>query len=346
MRWLLLTVPLACAALGGIVLLARRLARGLRDAVLVRVPVVAEQEVELAAGPWVLHVETPLFSRRMRGLRFGLLERSMHREVRLGRVWIHQRPGGLRRVSLAVRRFTITLPGPHLLRTDGLRAGTDYTDCALLVARPSGALLVGHTLGMLALGWVAVASIVASIVAVGGPDLAGWRVAEGPPVELPGDVAREGGRTLRVGDAPTMAWRQTYWAAQRLWVAVPGTWEVRMSNDRELDLRERGRPAPYLVVTVMPVDLGLTPEALLAVHLRSAAEQLASGEIDGYAVRTLGTVTGVAWTSDRAERIAWIGVRRIGDREALITLLLGAPAGDFARSEPALGAILASVRFE
>ncbi len=199
---------------------------------------------------------------------------------------------------------------------------------------------------MLALGWVAVASVVASIVAVHGLGPAGHPADEGPIAALPGDVAREGGRALRVGEAPAGGWRETYWAAQRLWLTVPGTWQVRTSNDRELDLRERGRPAPYVVVTVMPVDLGLAPEALLAVHLRSAAEQLASGEIDGYAVRALGTVTGVAWTSDRAERIAWIGVRRVGDRESMITLLLGAPAGNFARSEPALGAILASVRFE
>ncbi len=346
MRWLLLTVPLACAALAGIVLLARRLARGLRDAVVARIPVVAEQEIDLAAGRWVLHTETPLFSGRMRRLRFGLLERSTHRQVPLDRVWIRQRTGGLHRVSLAVRRFTIALPGPHLLRTDGLRDGADYADCALLVARPSWGLLVGHTLGMLALGWVAVASVVASIVAVHGLGPAGHPADEGPIAALPGDVAREGGRALRVGEAPAGGWRETYWAAQRLWLTVPGTWQVRTSNDRELDLRERGRPAPYVVVTVMPVDLGLAPEALLAVHLRSAAEQLASGEIDGYAVRALGTVTGVAWTSDRAERIAWIGVRRVGDRESMITLLLGAPAGNFARSEPALGAILASVRFE
>ncbi len=163
--WLLATVP---GAIIGAVLLAgaiRGLVRALRVETLARLRVVAEQPFTLPApGPVVLHVEGPLGTTKFAALDFTVIgpdgaARPTHAIVfRRNSTTL----GGT--TQLALRRFDGSSAGSHALRIGGIDPGTDYDGCAILLTRPTGALLPLWIAGTVAGALLLLGGLVGSIL--------------------------------------------------------------------------------------------------------------------------------------------------------------------------------------
>jgi hypothetical protein len=116
-----------------------------------------------------------------------------------------------------------------------------------------------------------------------------------------------------------------------------------------LEVRSEGPPAAYFLGHVTPPLGGVAAEQLSAIHRRTAADDLATDVIDGWADLRLGALPGVL-TIERRDGddrlITWLGARSTPMGAVTVTLLLGVADGGFDAAEPVLGAILHSVRFE
>ena len=169
--WLLVTVPVAGAAVGLLIATARRLVRAVRRAVVARVPVRAEQPVAFAeSGAFTLSVEARRWARELRGLTFALVDARDGARVPLRPVVLRAEVASWSRVRREVARFALDAPGTYVLAVGGAAreeaAGRD--GLAVVFARPVGAAIVGHVLALVGLGFVLIAALVGTGVVVAG----------------------------------------------------------------------------------------------------------------------------------------------------------------------------------
>ena len=133
----------------------RRLVAVVRSSILVRVPVLAEQDVTLAqAGTVVLCIEAPHFGTQFAGVDFAMRD-SAGRDVPSAPIVFRAKVSGFSRVRLSVRSFDIARPGRYRLVANGIAPGRDMSEAAVVLTRPFvGAMvlwILGTTLGGMAL---------------------------------------------------------------------------------------------------------------------------------------------------------------------------------------------------
>jgi hypothetical protein len=162
----------AGALLGATLLvwLVVRLVRLVRRAFVARVPLAAAQEVSFdAPGAFVLAGEGPRLTRAFRALEFSLAEASSGQAVVLGAVWLPTQTSGARSVRLSLRRFRLERAGRYLLRVEGLGPGAgDDPRLAIVFARPFGAALPLHIVGIIAAAFLTIGGIVLTALLAGG----------------------------------------------------------------------------------------------------------------------------------------------------------------------------------
>lgn len=330
------------------VLMLVRLVQIARQDELGRAPIVAEQDVQLAeAGRAELAVEGPLFTTRLRGLTFELIERATGAAVALERLWFRTTSGGFGRTRLSLHRLEVPVSGTYRLRIGGVVPDADYARCAVVFVRPRAAGIALTIVGLLAAigltgGSLAVAG--ALLARDPTPELPSV-VVETPPTLPP--VVASGGRALAAEPVRLSAAQEIIWPPLEIRVRAPRDWVVRKLTAGELDLRDPTTPSTFVVGHASPMPAGPAANEYLEAQVEHARQQLAAGQIEGYATKPLNGVPGVVTVARRlgGETIAtWTGFLPIEGSTISVTFLLGAAATDFARDEGLLGAILESIR--
>ncbi|MCC6272245.1 MAG: hypothetical protein IT572_02155 [Deltaproteobacteria bacterium] len=166
-------------------------------------------------------------------------------------------------------------------------------------------------------------------------------VAAGPPAS--------GGQALKADRGAVAAWTPVAWPDQAIRLEVPADWQQLELAKRSLEFRPKDRKAYFhgnLVYFDQKIPFGPIMEALLT----KAAAQLKREEILGYARKDIGPAQGILQLERRSDgqtTAVWNGYFDTPEFGTVsVTLLLGAPTPeDFQRYEPALGAILDSIRF-
>jgi hypothetical protein len=163
--WLLATVPGALAGAVLLVVAIRGLVRALRVETLARLRVVTEQPFTLAApGPVVLNVEGPLGTTKFAALDFTVI--APDGGTLPTHLIVFRRNsttlGGT--TQLALRRFDASAAGSYVLRIGGFAPDTDYGGCAILLTRPTGALLPLWIVGTVAGALLLLGGLVGSIL--------------------------------------------------------------------------------------------------------------------------------------------------------------------------------------
>jgi hypothetical protein len=143
-----------------------------KEARLLDVPLVARQEVRLGgAGPVVLEMEGPVFTRPFAGLEFELVGPDGVPVPRRS-VLFRMSRSGFTRGTLELRSFDVAVPGPHLLRVDGLSGDRPRdAECRLILKRPNRAASVAWVVGIVLSGGLAIASLVLTILRLSGATL-------------------------------------------------------------------------------------------------------------------------------------------------------------------------------
>jgi len=152
------TGALALIAMAGAALLAwsiLRLVAVVRSSILVRVPVLAAQDVSLAeAGTIVLCIEAPHFGTQFAGVDFAMQD-SAGRDVPSAPIVFRAKVSGFSRVRLSVRSFDVPRAGRYRLLARGIDSARDMSDAAIVLTRPfASAMLLwilGITFGAIAL---------------------------------------------------------------------------------------------------------------------------------------------------------------------------------------------------
>lgn len=161
-RWL---PPLAGGA--GLAMLAfsiHGLLRLVRTPALARVPLGAEQEVDLdVSGPILLSVEGPLLSTLFRGT-FTLHDRLSREDVPLSSVVLRTRTTGFGWARLVIARFVLDRPRHLTLVTGGVPPGTEAARHTVVFTRPLGAKLPAYVLGCIVSAMLLVGGLVFTIL--------------------------------------------------------------------------------------------------------------------------------------------------------------------------------------
>ena len=152
--------PLMCIAALALGLLIRSEVRLVREAKILSVPLVAEQDVDfLEAGRMVLCMEGPRFSRRFAGLDYELTTDGAPVEGRTA--WFHARTTGVSRARMELRVYEIPHPGRYVLWVRGLGAAQARdAEHQFVFTRPHLAQSVGYIIGMIVSFGVFIASLV------------------------------------------------------------------------------------------------------------------------------------------------------------------------------------------
>jgi hypothetical protein len=141
----------AVAALLGAGLLAfaiRRTLRIVRESVLARVPVRAEQDVDFAEpGRIVLCIEQPRFETAFWRARYALRDAG-GREVPSTLILFRTSVSGLSKVRLSLRSFDLPRAGRYRFVLGGIAPGHDVSQCAVVFTRPHAMQLVLAILGI------------------------------------------------------------------------------------------------------------------------------------------------------------------------------------------------------
>ena len=162
--WLLLTIPVAFAALALLSWTIASLLRTVRSSVIATMPLVAEQRVEInSSGDFAINIESPLLTRRPINLRFtlsGVDSSDAHRHVSDSRA--NRRDVDVRARAWSSTPSRSSSAGAYHLRIDGLDPGTDYSRDAILITRQFRGALVLHVLALIACGVALIGSLVVS----------------------------------------------------------------------------------------------------------------------------------------------------------------------------------------
>jgi hypothetical protein len=171
--WLLLTIPVALAALALLSLIAFSLLRTVRGSVIASMPIRAEQQVTInSSGAFALNLEGPTLTARPANLRFTLSGAEPGTHIALRPILFRTDVSSMSRSRLELYSFTIPSPGAYTLRVDGIDPATDYTHKAILITRQYRAALVLHVLALVALGAALIGSLVVSGLVLSGKSLA------------------------------------------------------------------------------------------------------------------------------------------------------------------------------
>ena len=171
--WLLLTIPVALAALALLSLSASSLLRTVRGSVIASAPIRAEQQIMITgSGAFALNLEGPVFSSRPSNLRFALSTLPSDTPLALDPIAFRTDVSSMSRSRIELYSFRISSPGAYTLRVGGLDASADYSDHAILITRPYRVALVLHVLALVALGITLIGAIVISGLVLSGKSLA------------------------------------------------------------------------------------------------------------------------------------------------------------------------------
>ena len=142
--------PLMCIAALALALFIRSEVRLVKEAKVLSVPLVAEQNIEFPeAGRVVLCMEGPRFSRRFAGLDYELSTDS-GAPVEGRTAWFHARTTGVSRARMELRVYEIPHPGRFVLRVRGLGAAQERdVEHRLVFTRPHLAQAVGYIICMI-----------------------------------------------------------------------------------------------------------------------------------------------------------------------------------------------------
>lgn len=153
--------PLMCIAALALGLFIRSEVRLVKEAKILSVPLVAEQDVEFPeAGRVVLCVEGPRFSTRFARLDYELSTDS-GAPVEGRTAWFHATTTGVKWARVEVRVYEIPHRGRYVLRVQRLGAAQERDAAHRLVfMRPHLAQTVGYIIGMIVSFGVFVTSLV------------------------------------------------------------------------------------------------------------------------------------------------------------------------------------------
>lgn len=180
--WLLLTIPVALAALALLSLTALSLLRTVRGSVIASVPIREEQQVTInSGGSFALNLEGPVFTSRPANLRFALSGAEPGTEIALNPILFRTDVSSMSRSRVELYSFAIPSPGDYTLRVEGIDPSTDYSNLAILITRQYRAALVLHVLALVALGAALTGSLVVSGLVLGGKSF----VPESPNASAP-----------------------------------------------------------------------------------------------------------------------------------------------------------------
>ena len=168
--WLLLTAPACVAGIGLIVASVLFLLRIIRVPEFARLPLVAEQDVDLEdAGPLMFVIDKPRFSNVQASTfkPFALavsLENAAGRVVNADKTLMPMTVQGISRTRFDVASLSSIEPGRYRLRVTGLAADVDGTDSFLVIARPVEKWkMVAAILGIIASSALALGGLIGSL---------------------------------------------------------------------------------------------------------------------------------------------------------------------------------------
>ena len=161
--WLLLSVPLLAAAAIGLALTIRRLVALSRRSVLLSVPVIREQQVELPVGGTLsLNIEGQ-FLDSLGNLTYALFDENGS-SVRLSSIVGRARTSSFTRARLELLAFHLAAPARLTLRISGFDPDRDYSRNRVVFTRRMTGRLVAHILVLVTLALVTVGSVVLTVL--------------------------------------------------------------------------------------------------------------------------------------------------------------------------------------
>lgn len=163
--WIAVSAPVFLLAVGLLIRIARSLIRTTRGSIVASLPLRERQVVALpSAGDFDLYVEGKRFSCDFAGLDFALAD-ATGADVPLQGSLVRTQVSSGSRVRLKVRSLRAPGAGDFTLAVTGIQPEQDPEN-RLVVARPFGAALVAHILGLIAVGLLVIASLGATIALV------------------------------------------------------------------------------------------------------------------------------------------------------------------------------------
>jgi hypothetical protein len=156
-----ISVPVFILSAAALVYLIKDVIKVMREAHLISVPLVEEQEVEFTEpGRVVLCVEGPLFTTQFARLSYRLIG-SDGRPVESRRSWFRSRSSGLSKVRMELEYYRITSPGSHGLQIQGLRPGEEPgADNRIVFMRPHLARSLVRVVGIVLASVLLIGSLV------------------------------------------------------------------------------------------------------------------------------------------------------------------------------------------
>jgi hypothetical protein len=171
--WLLLTIPVALAALALLAYTVSSLLRTVRGSVVASAPIRAEQQVTMnGSGDFALNLEGPVFTARPANLRFALSSSQTGTPIALSPIAFRTDVSSMSRSRVELYAFTIPSPGAYTMRVEGIDPSVDYANHAILITRQYRGALVLHVLALVALGAALIGSIVISGLVLSGKSFA------------------------------------------------------------------------------------------------------------------------------------------------------------------------------
>ncbi len=155
-----ISVPLFVISVALLAYFILSVIRVVRQAHLLSVPVIEQQEIEfIEAGRVVLCTQGPLLSFRFAKLDYELTGDGIPIEGRT--TWFHAKTSGFSWVRMEVKSYRIPRPGRYILRIKGLEPGsTADSNHRIVFMRPHLARSIGYVIGIVLTGLLFIGSIV------------------------------------------------------------------------------------------------------------------------------------------------------------------------------------------
>jgi hypothetical protein len=167
--WLLLTIPVALAALALLAWTVSSLLRTVRGSVIATMPIRAEQRVDInSSGDFALNIESPLLTRRPTNLAFALSRVDSDARIALYPILLQTDVTSMTRSRMELYSFTLPSAGTYKVHIDGIDPASDYSRDAILITRQFRGALVLHVLALIACGVALIGSIVVSGLVLSG----------------------------------------------------------------------------------------------------------------------------------------------------------------------------------
>ncbi len=155
-----ISVPLFVISAALLVYFILSVIRVVKEAHLLSVPVIEQQEIEFTeAGRVVLCTQGPLLSFRFSKLDYELTGDGIPVEGRT--TWFHSKTSGLSWVRMEMKSYRIQRPGRYVLRIKGLAPGsTPDSEHQIVFMRPHLARSIGYVIGIVLASLLFIGSIV------------------------------------------------------------------------------------------------------------------------------------------------------------------------------------------